>query len=179
MMGKDPDVELRLLKEEDLKEVLALLLSSYFTREPQHRGLKTSCSDLVEDVKPHIRACLASGVSVGARRKDTGELVGLRLSLVVTREPTQNVLPVNFNTESASHEAAIASGCQVVYTVVLNSNLQRPLEQNGYKILHTRELGRLKYQGGPQLHLDEMGDSLTIRAYVKDLPTAVRCQSQL
>lgn len=228
-MANGEDFEIRILNEDDLKDVLDLMLSSnYFAREPLNRGLKTTADDFFEDMKPVIRTSLTSGVSVGALSKQTGELVGMRLSDVVAREPSKCIPKDSPKTENAQkmkmilsavppaehlledpqverilrtlfftvdskytgkglvtkliqacHEAAIAVGCQVVYTVVVNSSLQRSLEQLGYKLVHTRELGLLKYQGGPLLHLEEMGDNLTIRGYVKDLLNDTRRQSHL
>lgn len=53
-------------------------------------------------MKPVIRTSLTSGVSVGALSKQTGELVGMRLSDVVAREPSKCIPKDSPKTENVS-----------------------------------------------------------------------------
>ncbi|XP_042856906.1 uncharacterized protein LOC122243411 [Penaeus japonicus] len=94
MADKD-DIEYFFLKEDDFEEVAAFLKEDFFQREPTTLG--TSANDKCEPSKGRmgedLRRCLKSGLSVAARDRKTGKMVGARVSVFADRAkphtPTQ------------------------------------------------------------------------------------------
>ncbi|XP_063596542.1 arylalkylamine N-acetyltransferase-like 2 [Penaeus indicus] len=100
-MGGDEDIEYFLLRPEDFNQVTALVDDDYLTREPlnlgahsQNVGAQSTASSAVGATGWYLKKCLVSGVSFGARDRETGALVGVRLAYVKTRS------------DSAAEEAA-------------------------------------------------------------------------
>ncbi|XP_047489086.1 uncharacterized protein LOC125039293 [Penaeus chinensis] len=97
MAGED-DIEYYFLKEDDFDEVVAFLAEDYFQREPITLGTHANekCEPGKGRMGEDVRRCLKSGLSVGARDRKTGQLIGLRVSNLLDREkPFKSTQPCN------------------------------------------------------------------------------------
>ncbi|XP_042859386.1 uncharacterized protein LOC122245523 [Penaeus japonicus] len=86
------------LTTQDFEEVKAFLGLYFFPKEPLTLGAR--CEDEV-DMDDLIMKCVASGVSVGFRDKATRELVGVRLSSILSSKPKTQPPPESVPPEVA------------------------------------------------------------------------------
>ncbi|XP_069181342.1 uncharacterized protein [Procambarus clarkii] len=146
------EVEYMVLSLEHLDEVSDLLVNHFYTRDIislQTSGLRFSPENRLTLDLPHIRKCLASGLSLGAREKSTQRLVGVILNLIFTADSPPKPTLKNNNTE-AEMLVTIASnqGFQMITTVVTNPFAEKVLLRLGCKVqttfdFHTLEEGLL------------------------------------
>ncbi|XP_042858914.1 uncharacterized protein LOC122245031 [Penaeus japonicus] len=97
MADKD-DIEYFFLKGDDFDEVVTFLAEDYFQREPTTlgTGVNEKCQPGKGRMGEDVRRCLASGLSVGARDRKSGKLIGLRVSELVDKaKPFQSDEPCN------------------------------------------------------------------------------------
>lgn len=97
MAGED-EIEYFFLKEDDFEEVVSFLAEDYFQREPitLGTGANEECQPGEGRMGEDVRRCLQSGLSVGARDRKTGQLIGLRVSNLLDRQkPFQSTQPRN------------------------------------------------------------------------------------
>ncbi|XP_069181825.1 uncharacterized protein [Procambarus clarkii] len=94
------EVEYMVLSLEHLDEVSDLLVNHFYTRDIITSGLRFSPENRLTLDLPHIRKCLASGLSVGAREKSTQRLVGVILNLIFTADSPPKPTLKNNNTEA-------------------------------------------------------------------------------
>nr|XP_027229275.1 uncharacterized protein LOC113821044 [Penaeus vannamei]XP_027229276.1 uncharacterized protein LOC113821044 [Penaeus vannamei] len=87
-----------ILNSQDFEEVRAFLALYFFPKEPLTIGAR--CEGEV-DLSDLILKCVSSGVSVGARDKATGELVGVRLSSILSSKPKTEPPPDSIPPEVA------------------------------------------------------------------------------
>jgi len=85
--------------ENDYSEVIRLFKTEFLAREPTFLGLGSTPDDTIEYHIPIVMECLKSGISLGARYKPSGELVGLVLNTIIT--PTSKTCP----SDPASYKA--------------------------------------------------------------------------
>ncbi|ROT72130.1 hypothetical protein C7M84_009486 [Penaeus vannamei] len=86
------------LKEDDFEEVVSFLAEDYFQREPitLGTGANEECQPGKGRMGEDVRRCLQSGLSVGARDRKTGQLIGLRVSNLLDRQkPFKSTQPRN------------------------------------------------------------------------------------
>ncbi|XP_063606789.1 arylalkylamine N-acetyltransferase 1-like [Penaeus indicus] len=98
MMAGEDDIEYFFLKEDDFDEVVAFLAEDYFQREPITLGTHANkkCEPGKGRMGEDVRRCLKSGLSVGARDRKSGQLIGLRVSNLLDREkPFKSTQPCN------------------------------------------------------------------------------------
>ncbi|XP_069181350.1 uncharacterized protein [Procambarus clarkii] len=99
------EVEYMVLSLEHLDEVSDLLVNHFYTRDIITSGLRFSPENRLTLDLPHIRKCLASGLSVGAREKSTQRLVGVILNLIFTADSPPKPTLKNNNTEAEMMES--------------------------------------------------------------------------
>lgn len=97
-MAAEDEIEYFFLKEDDFEEVVSFLAEDYFQREPitLGTGANEECQPGKGRMGEDVRRCLQSGLSVGARDRKTGQLIGLRVSNLLDRQkPFQSTQPRN------------------------------------------------------------------------------------
>ncbi|XP_071541783.1 uncharacterized protein [Panulirus ornatus] len=86
-MGNPDEIEYVVLSMADIAEVEDLLALEFYPRENLSKGVHEDGNKSREGMHSKmVRLCLASGLTVGARDKATGSLVGVRTSYLTTRE---------------------------------------------------------------------------------------------
>ncbi|CAL4081473.1 unnamed protein product [Meganyctiphanes norvegica] len=117
--------------ESDEEEVVKVFTESFLTREPTGLGLSATPSDLLDFFLPVVNVCLKSGMSLGAKDKVSGKLVGLMLNKVLTPADKStfdgHVTVVENNKKVASFQS-IFTEVENVVDIFEKFNVQKVLE---------------------------------------------------
>ncbi|XP_069181345.1 uncharacterized protein [Procambarus clarkii] len=90
---------------EHLDDVCDLLVNHFYPRDIITLGLGLSPENRLTLDLPHIRTCLASGLSVGAREKSTRRLVGVLLNYIFIADSAPKQTLKNYTTEAEMMQA--------------------------------------------------------------------------